>query len=190
MTDYGVFANIVAIAGSLASAAAAIGLAFKKRSKWQPPEEALPAVAARFASLLTMIVIALLYVFGARIGLTWLAVVTAAFFIIAIISLTVAIKTNITYSFYYPDNDEQSRKLGGDVLTQEAAGIRRDKGLTEQAMFHDAQGVKDLVWTKASQASVNARSTISFILLIGFGTCSLAAAATLVAVFTTTTGSR
>jgi hypothetical protein len=70
------------------------------------------------------------------------------------------------------------------VLTDEAAKIKRDKGLTEQRMFEDAQGDKDVVWTKDSQASVNTRSTLSFIFLIGFGTCSLAAAAMLVVVFT------
>jgi hypothetical protein len=69
------------------------------------------------------------------------------------------------------------------VLTDEASQIKRDKGLTEQRLFDDAQGDKDLVWTKPSQAAVNVRSTISFILLIGFGTCSLAAAAMLVVVF-------
>jgi hypothetical protein len=50
-------------------------------------------------------------------------------------------------------------------------------------MFEDAQGDKDLVWTKDSQAAVGIRSTLSFIGLIGFGTCSLAAAAMLVIVY-------
>jgi hypothetical protein len=182
MSNYGVFAQIVAIAGSLASAAAAIRLAFMKRSKWQPPEESLPTAATRFATLIAMVIVALLYVFGARVGLVWLAIVTVVFLVTAIISLTLAIRTNIKYSFYYPRRDEKSRKLGGEVLTEEAARIRQEKGVTEQAMFEDAQGDKDLVWTKDSQASVNIRSTISFIFLIGFGTCTLAAAAMLVAV--------
>jgi hypothetical protein len=183
MSEYGVFAQIVAIAGALASAAAAIGLAFMKRAKWQPPEEALPAVASRFAALLAMIVIGLLYVFGPRIGLVALAVITVLFFTIAIVSLVIAIKTNITYSFYYPDGDEKNRKLGGNTLTEEAARIQQQhKGRSEQELFVDAHGNKDLVWTKSSQASINIRSTLSFIGLIGFGTCSLAAVATLVAV--------
>jgi hypothetical protein len=185
MNKFGVFAQLVAIAGSLASAAAAIRLAFMKRSKWQPPEEALPAAAARFALLLTMIVIALLYVFGASIGLIWLGVTTVVLFGTALASLTLAIKTNIKYSFYYPaEKIETNRRLGGDTLTAEAAKIHQENHLTEQKMFEDAQGDKDLVWTKDSQASINIRSTISFILLVGLGTCSLAAAAMLVAIFT------
>jgi hypothetical protein len=189
MKDYGVFANLVAIAGCLASAAAAITLAFMKRSRWQPPEEALPTAASRFAALLAMIVIALLYVFGARIGLTGLAFITLSFLAIAAISLTVAINTNIRYSFYYPQrDDEKCRKLGGDGLTTEAAKIRQSKGVTEQQLFMDAQGDKDLVWTRLSQAAVSRRSTMSFIGLIGFGTCSLAAASMLVVVFIANSG--
>jgi hypothetical protein len=186
MKNYGVFANLVAIAGSLASAAAAITLAFMKRSKWQPPQEAVPAAASKLAGLLAMIVIALLFVFAAAVGLAWVALVTVLFFAVAIISLVVAIKTNTKYSFYYPKKREQDRKLGGDELTPEAARIQREKGLSEQQMFEDAQGDKDLVWTKDSQAAVGIRSTLSFIGLIGFGTCSLAAAAMLVVVYTNT----
>ncbi len=140
MNDYGVFANLVAIAGSLASAAAAIRLAFMKRSKWQPPEEALPAVAARLSALLAMIVIAILYVFGGRVGLIALAILTLAFFLIAITSLVVAIKTNITYSFHYPHKDEASRKLGGDVLTDEAVRIRRRAEPTPPTMLGPSPG--------------------------------------------------
>jgi hypothetical protein len=69
------------------------------------------------------------------------------------------------------------------LLTDEAVKIQREHHLTEQRMFEDAQGDKDLVWTKASQAVVAIRSTMSFICLIGFGTYSLAAAAMLVAVY-------
>jgi hypothetical protein len=186
MKDYGVFANLVAIAGSLASAAAAITLAFMKRSKWQPPQEAVPAAASRFAALLAMIVIALLYVFAAAVGLVWLAVITVSFFAVAILSLVIAIGTNTEYSFYYPKKKEEDRKLGGDKLTEEAAKIKQEKGVGEQQMFEDARGDKDLVWTKKSQAAVGIRSTLSFIGLIGFGTCSLAAAAMLVVVFMNT----
>lgn len=184
MNHYGVFAQLVAIAGSLASAAAAIRLAFMKRAKWQPPEEELHKSTLKFAGLFSMVVIAILFVFGARWGQTVLAVLALVLFVIALISLTLAIRTNIKYSFYYPAaRVEANRKLGGSVLRDEAAKIQAEKGLTEQQLFEDAQGDKDLVWTRDSQASVNIRGTLSFILLVGLGTCTLAAAATLVAVF-------
>ncbi|GEM_PF-4367761 len=183
MNDYGVFANLVTVAASLASAAAAVRLAFMKRSRWQPPEEAVPAAVSRFAALLAMIVIALLYVFGRKVGQVALACITILLFVIAVVCLIVALRTNVRYSFYYPKrNHETDRKLGGDVLTEEAMRICKEKGLNEQQLLEDAQGDKDLVWTKASQASVMTRSTLSFIGLIGLGTCALAAAAMLVVI--------
>lgn len=183
MSKYGVFANLVAVGASLASAAGALRLAFMNRSKWQPPEEAVAAAASRFAALLAMVVIALLYVFGPAIGQIALGVTTVVLFIIAVLCLGVAINTNIQYSFYYPKvGREKDRKLGGNVLTEEAMRIRQQNGVNEQQMLEDAQGDKDLVWTKASQAAVNMRSTLSFIGLIGLGTCTVAAAAMLVVI--------
>jgi hypothetical protein len=181
-TDYGVFANIVAIGGSLASAAAAFQLAFQKRAKWQPPEEAVPAGTSRVAGLVAMVFVALIYVFGARIGDVRMGIITVVLLVFAIVSLLVAIRTNIENSYYYPDRTEASRKLGGTVLTDESARILKEQqGMTAQQLFADSQGEKDRVWTKASQANVNVKSTLSFIGLIGFGTCALAAAAGLVA---------
>ena len=183
VNKYGVFANIVAAAASLASATAAVRLAFMKRSKWQPPDEAVPAAVSRFAALLAMIVIALLYVFGPQMGQVALGLTTVALFFVAVVCLMIALRTNVTYSFYYPKrNHEADRKLGGDTLSEEAQRITKDKGLKEQQLFEDAQGDKDLVWTKASQASIMMQSTLSFIGLIGLGTCSLAAAAMLVVI--------
>ena len=184
MSEYGVFADVVAAAGALSSAAAAITLAFMKRTKWQPPEEALPAVASRFAALLAMIIIALLYVFSARLGLNMLAIVTVVFFLIAILALWVVISNSINHSYYFPATEiEANRKLGGNALTPEAVKIAQAKGRSEKQMFQDAQGDKDLVWTRQSQFAVNIRTTLAFIALIGFGTCSLAAAAMLVVTF-------
>jgi hypothetical protein len=72
MSQFGVFANIVATAGSLSAAAGAISLAFLKRSKWQPPEEAVPAAVPRVSALISMVFIALIYVFGPKMGSTLL----------------------------------------------------------------------------------------------------------------------
>jgi hypothetical protein len=181
MSDYGVFATAVATAGALSSAAAAISLAFMKRSKWQPPEEAVPNGAARLAALLSMVVIAVLYVFGSRMGSIALAALTVGFLIIAIVALVVVISNSIKYSYYYPPAEsEANRRLGGSVLTPEAAKIAKQKGRSIKQLFEDAQGDKDLVWTRESQSAVSIRTTLSFIGLIGFGTCTLIAAAMLV----------
>lgn len=183
MKDFGVFAFLVAIVTSLAAAASAIMLAFMKRAKWQPPEEVVASGTSRLASLMAMVFIALLFAFGARIGLVPLGVITVSLFLIAIVALTMTISTNIKYSYYYPAaKNEPNRKLGGSVLTPEAAKIKATHNQTEQEMFVDVKGAKDKIWTRESQASVNIRSVISFIALIGFGTCALAGAGMLVAV--------
>jgi hypothetical protein len=87
---------------------------------------------------------------------------------------------------YYPNRSEEHRILGGSVLTDEARSISRKKKLQEQDMLKHAQGNKDLVWTKSSQANVNLRSTMSFIVLIAFGTAALAASAMRVVVYSAT----
>jgi hypothetical protein len=183
MSEYGVFASIVAAAGSLAAAGAAITLAFKKRARWQPPEETVPAAVSRISALIAMIFIALIYVFYQTLGAGLLAFIAVACLIAALYALTVAIKVNTNYSFFYPTRIESDRKLGGDVLTNEAERITKQRGLPQQQLFEDAQGNKDLVWTRSSQSSVQIRSTLSYIGLISFGTCALAAVSLLVATY-------
>jgi hypothetical protein len=152
VNQYGVFANLVAIAGCLAAAAGAIALTWLKRAKWQPPEEVLPAGAARFSSLIVMIFIAVTYVFGPRLGEVKLAILSGGLLLVSLAALAVTITTNINYSFFFPaDRTEANRKLGGSVLTDEAREVKKEKKLNEQTMFVDAQGDKDLVWTRPSQ---------------------------------------
>jgi Na+(H+)/acetate symporter ActP len=184
MTDYGDFGNLVTTAGCLAAAGGAITLSWMKRAKWQPPEEALPKIGARFAGLIAMVFIAIVYVFGGTMGLAYLAYLSGVLLLAAVIALSITIFTNITYSFYYPSRTEENRLLGGSVLTEEAAGIKKRKGQSEQEMLGDLQGERDKLWTKRSQAFVNLRSTLSFIVFLAFGTSALAAAAFLVVVYT------
>lgn len=181
MTDYGVFANLVGTVSSLVAAGAAMTIAFTKRTQWQPPEEAVPLAVSRMAGLVSMIGVALLYAFSSQLGPLWLAIITGASFFMALSSLLVAIRTNINHAYYFPpQRTESNRRLGGHTLTKEAASIAKKRGLTEQQMFEDAQGDKDLVWTRQSQAAVHIRSTLSYIFLIGAGACCIAAAGTLV----------
>lgn len=74
--EYGAFANVVAVVGALAAVATAITLAFMKRRKWQPRRESVPGGTTQVASLVTMVAIGLLYVFGPKIGLVTIAVVS------------------------------------------------------------------------------------------------------------------
>lgn len=181
--EYGVFANLVAIVGSLTAAAGAVSLAFLKRSKWQPPKEVVADGTARVSSLATAVFIGLLYVFGRRIGQVPLGVLAAVLVVVAIWALTVSIRTNTRYSFYYPDDGQEAhRLLGGDALTEEAAEIVAARKQTEQQLLTDARGKTDLVWTRGSRAAVASRSTLGYLALIVAGSCSLAAVAMLVSI--------
>lgn len=188
MTEFGFLSNLVAIAGCLAAATTAIALAWMKRVKWQPPEEVLPKIGSRFSGLVAMVVVALIYVFGKRIGLEMLAVVNLILLLVAIVALSVTITTNVKYSFYYPKGrEEKNRLLGGGILTEEAREIAMNKHQSEQEMLEDVRGARDKIWTRSSMAVVNLRSTISFVFLVAFGTSALAAAAMLLAVYSSTT---
>ncbi|WKA27502.1 hypothetical protein [Bradyrhizobium roseum] len=186
MSKFGVFANLVAIAGSLAAAAAAISLAFLKQANWRPPEEAIPAAVPRMSALISMIFIAMIYVFGVDLGRIGLGILAGGLLFLALFFLAIAIHINTAFSFYYPNRKKENRKLGGDTLTDEAQEIKREKRIPEQQLFEDAQGSKDLVWTRASQSRVQIKAVLSFIGLIAFGTCALAAASMLVALFVPT----
>jgi hypothetical protein len=181
--DYGVFANVVAIAGCLAAAAGAMGIAWMKRAKWQPPEEEVPGATGKFAALFSMVIIAILYVFGAEwFGSSGLAALALIAFGLAVIFLCIAIFVGSSRSFEVRGSKKKRRVLGGLKLTPEAERIRAEHGLSEQQMFDDAQWEKDLVWTKSSQALVLVLSTVAFIGLIASGTTAVAAASNLVAV--------
>jgi hypothetical protein len=180
MSHYGPLADMVSGVASLAAAGAAVTATFTKRAKWQPPEEVVPSAVSRLSALLTAVGIANLWAYRADLGVGWLSVIAVGGVAIALLALTMAIRTNIECSYFYPaQRTEKNRKLGGDELTAQAQKIEGEHGRTPQAMFEDAQGDKDLVWTRASQANANVRSTISFIVLIAVGSCALAAAALL-----------
>jgi hypothetical protein len=180
MSHYGPLADLVTGVISLAAASASIIATFTKRAKWQPPEEIVPSAVSRLSALLTAVGIANLWAYREQLGVGWLSAITVGGVAVSLVALTVAIHTNIECSYFYPaQKTEKNRKLGGDKLTAQAQKIQIERGLTSQAMFEDAQGDKDLVWTRASQATASVRSTLSFVLLIAAGSCALAAAALL-----------
>jgi hypothetical protein len=183
MSDYGAFANVVAIAGCLTAAAGAIGMAWMKRARWQPPEDSVPHAVSRLSGLLSAVFIGVLYVFSAQLSQVGVAGIAAFCSAISLVALYICIDTNTKYSFYDRKNGAERRVLGGSVLTREATKVGRKHSHTVQQMFLDAQGDKDLVWTRESQARIQGKSTFSFIALITFGTCALASVSILVSLY-------
>jgi hypothetical protein len=177
LNKYGIFADVTGTALALAAAAGAISLAWTKRTKWQPPEEAVPNATARLASLGAMVALALIYAFGSTVlGFRGLAILAVAAFSIALLALACTIYLSITRSFLRANG---KRTVGGFRLTEEAEQIRKTKQLTEQQLFSDAQGRHDLVWTSSSRAWAHIAMNFAFLGLILSGTIALSAAAAL-----------
>lgn len=184
MTDYGVFAQMVAGGSAALAAATALSVMFLKRSRWQPPRQSVPDAVARLASLASVVFVGLVWAYRGEMGREWMAVTAVICVGIALFALWVTIRTNTHHSYYHPaEQVEANRLLGGYELTPQAKEIIERKRLTPQTLLTQGQGDKDLVWTRASQADVQARSTMGYILLITAGTSGFAAIGALVATF-------
>ncbi|EKY30390.1 hypothetical protein HMPREF0185_00441 [Brevundimonas diminuta 470-4] len=184
MIEYGVFAQMVAGGSAALAATTALSVMFLKRSRWQPPKQSVPDGVARVASLISVVFVVLIWAYRNEMGREWIAVTAVSCAIITVIALAVTIKTNTRHAYYYPAEEiERNRLLGGHALTEEANEIAARKKLGPQTLLEHAQGAKDKVWTRESQAEVQVRSTMGYIALIAAGTSGFAAIGALVATF-------
>ena len=179
--DYGQLKGIVAIAGSLIAAGAAIRLAWMRRAKWMPPAETVPAGTAKVSALLCSAVVGILFLAKFQIGLRSMITISLVCLVLTLIALCVSTYTNTTYSFTRrsrsPKGVHEARVLGGYKLTEEALEISRKKRMGHQQLFENANCNPDLVWTRESQALVQIASTMGFVLLQASGSVALASVA-------------
>lgn len=177
--EYGPLANIVSLAGCIMAAAVAIGLAWNRGAKWQPPEEELPGSTTRVSALLCGVAIVILYTIGSKeLGRPGLAKVAGWSVGIAVFALCSTIFLNTVYSFTSKD---QTRILGGFQLTSEAKKViqTRRNPPTVQRMYETGGYVADLVWTRWSRGLVRVLSAVTYLSLQAFGSIGLAASAIL-----------
>jgi len=190
--QYGVFANLVAGAGSLIAVAGAIGFAWKKRSAWEPVEEDIPNSAQHAAGLFAAAAIAVFWyqvtVSGAlndhdligyieRLGL-------ATLIGLIVYSLLVA-----TYVYEKPiaiskKTVKSIKIIGGFWLTNEAKRCLvsgEPKPSTIQDLVLGSASA-DQVWPRFSRALAKVSFVLSYICLTACGTCLLACAALLISV--------
>jgi hypothetical protein len=179
--EYGIFAPIVANAGALMAAAIAIGLAFTRGARWQPPEEELPNSVTRMAGLLCAVVIALLWRLGQeRLGAGGLGIVAAAGVGLAMVGFLATTYLNTVFAFPLRTG---GRILGGYRLTEEAERIQRTKamrGITAKRLFETGGEDPDKVWTRSSRALVRVGSAVTYLAFLAGASIGLAAAALLV----------
>jgi hypothetical protein len=181
---YGSLADMVQNGGFLLAATLALSLGWMKRSgsSWVPPEEAVPKATTRFASLLTSVLLALLYVFlrqPERIVI--LASVTVVLLVIALIGLLSTIYIIKTYGFETTSRNWRGKevktiKLGGSELTHDAKEDIRVNHVPLDHLFRLAQGDLSLMYTKASIAKTHTAVTVTFLALQSFGSLALGGA--------------
>lgn len=175
--DYGQFQETVAAAACIMAAVVALRLGFMQRqgSAWTPPDEAVSKGVTQVSALITVVFLALFYVFlRAPEQIVPLAVLT-------VISLCLAVggllwMTNLMKKQGYPGDDHKrwsGTKLGGSELTPEARKIEADRQLPWDRLVEEADGRMPVVFTRASLASAHTRATIGFLLLQAFGTLAL-----------------
>jgi hypothetical protein len=186
--EYGPLAGTVALAGCLMAAASAVGLAWMRGARWQPPEETLPGGAAKFAALVCAVAVAILYVIGpSELGMRGLAWTASASVFISIVAFLLCLYINTSYAYIRRDRAAGSRKdnrvLGGYELSDEAKDIKGRKDMKHadpQRLFEFSGYEANLVWTRHSRAVIQVISTTSYLVLQGFGSIALASAAILV----------
>lgn len=185
---YGPLADMIRAAGFLLAAALTLSLGWMKRSgsSWVPPEEAVPRATTRFASLITAVFLALLYVFLRQPNRTTpLAIVTLFSLVFALIGLLVTVYIMKNYSFpatrkNWRGKEIQTVKLGGSQYTHDASEAIRIRHVTVDRLVQEAQGELTLVFTKASVAKIHTLVTATFLALQACGSVALGGAGLLI----------
>jgi hypothetical protein len=195
--DYGQFAPIVSVAGTILAMGAALRLGWKGRAKWEPIEEDVSSGPQKVASLVAALMIVLIWVQwndDAHRGLLVRIVVDCS--IALIVSLIIyGLLQGYTYEKVRkkagePDdsiNCETIRVIGGLWLRKYA---RKRKGkpeddsknarpLTVKRMFALSEYDKDDLWPPASQQFAKMLFTLAYLGLMITGTVALGSGAIL-----------
>lgn len=171
--------DVVSTAGALVGVATAISLAWMRRARWMPPEEAVTGATVKVSALICAVIIGALYIFRDPLGVVLVSVLGLTTLVVTLLSLVTSIRTNTQYSFVRrspgANGITENRILGGHSLTEEAAHIATEKHMGHQQLYENANYTADLVWTKGSQADVQVKSTLGFIFLQVSGSVALAA---------------
>jgi hypothetical protein len=151
--NYGPLTDLVKYSGLLISAAAAIGIAWRRNANWEPSEQDLPKGPSRVAGLLTAVIIAVIWTqFSSESYQRPLAVA-------AIVLGTVCLLAFLTYGYFIarqtfdkeisvdPNQSKWERIVGGFRLTPDARrGLSRAGSI--QRLFKGAGYDPDLIWTR------------------------------------------
>lgn len=192
MEDYGIFTNIMANAGTIVAMTAAISLAWRGRTKWEPSEDDVPKAPQKVAGLLSAVAIVGIWTSLQEPGhISVLLRLSLWLSLAALISLCIYVflVSTLTYEQVIAIGEESFDKrniIGGFRLSEHARHIikehRSHKKVppTKDDLFKAAAYQPHLVWTRASRSLAKVFCILSYIGLIAAGTVALASAAILV----------
>jgi len=183
---YGSLTGLVTTAGTLVSAALALGLTWKRRARWEPSEEDIPKGGQRVAGLLTAIATAIIWALLATPTyvplLTKLAIsfgAASAVFLL-LYGYLVSSQTYIVLKSPKADAVAEEKIIGGFWLT--AAASKLSKKHTIQDLLKGAAYDPDKLWPRSSRALAKQTFVLGYLGLTVCGTIALTSAAVILLV--------
>lgn len=191
-SSYGVLAQVVATAGSLIAASAALALCWKGRFKWEPAEEDIPRAAQKFGGLIIAITISILWFrFSQERSLASndLVNLSIAFGLVGlgglvIYSLLVGVLVYVKVVATNARTTADIKIIGGFWLTAAAktalaSGAPRPMSVGD--LLKGAQYNEDYVWPRLSRALAKVSFQLAYILMVAGATCALGGISLLIA---------
>lgn len=176
--QYGPLAEVVSTGGSLVAAAAALGLAWRGRTKWEPSEEDLPAGGQKVAGLLAAVAIALLWAENqdpaSTATLNKILIVGAVGTFVSFLLYSFLIGTQ---TFTLPTTAPATRIIGGFRYTKRAKTKVRDDHVEGDELLEGFCWEVDKVWTRSSRQAAKTTCIGLYTTFVFLGTVTLAAAA-------------
>jgi len=183
LKDLGPFTNLVATAGSILAMGAAIGLGWRRRTKWEPAEEDIAGGPQKVGGLLGAVTIAI--IFGTMNDAAHVPVLSKWAFHLLVLTTASLITYGLLVSLltYYIEiviGNQQIRRvniIGGFWIKK---GIRRKIGREEVTIQEFLKGTAynvDAVWPRLARALAKQSFVLAYLGLTVCGTVALACAA-------------
>jgi hypothetical protein len=179
--DFGTLAPLVKVVGTVISAAAAIGLAWRGRTSIEPSEEDIPGIPQKVGGLLTAIALALIWSMAAD---------SSHYNLLVFLSVSLGILTLLALLCYgfligtlsFRTNSPANTIIGGFALTPYAKAKLEaaTAGLTVQQLVHDEADDPDRVWDRKSRSLAKQVFVLSYLLLVVSGSISISCASIIV----------
>lgn len=184
--DYGALTPVVAGVVSAFAALGAIGFAWRGRANWEPAEEDLSRGPAKVGGVVSVVVLAVLWVFvgkgGSLAPLGWIAGITGLITVVSLITYGLLVNSYL-YDRIVSEKPEESRTIkivAAATFTPYAkASMAKEPDLTIQELFAGSAYDPDKIWPRSARGRMKAAFALSYIGLTVFGTTAVAATAML-----------